>query len=100
MYIVARVFQSPLFEHTPDMHPWAWQWGFHIGSFLFVLMALFWIGLIVAILLFIRWLVVSGSRRKGPARGEDSALEILRMRYAKGEIGREEFEQKKKDLGY
>jgi uncharacterized membrane protein len=28
----------------------------------------------------------------------DSALEMLRMRYAKGEIGREEFEATRRDL--
>ena len=34
-------------------------------------------------------------RRNG---GHDSALEILRQRYARGEINKEEFEGKKKDL--
>jgi putative membrane protein len=28
----------------------------------------------------------------------ETALEVLKKRYAKGEIGREEFEQKKRDL--
>jgi putative membrane protein len=34
----------------------------------------------------------------GGARGRDSALELLKMRYARGEISREEFEEKKNDI--
>lgn len=30
----------------------------------------------------------------------DSPLDVLKKRYARGEINKEEFEQKKKDLGY
>jgi len=36
---------------------------------------------------------------QGRVSRSDSALEILRQRYARGEINKEEFEGKKKDLG-
>lgn len=41
----------------------------------------------------IRWLA-----RRGGGSGSDAALGILRQRYARGEINREEFEAKKRDL--
>jgi len=59
------------------------------------MMWFFWILIIIALVLF-----VSLSTRRGgnPPGNEKSALEILRERYAKGEIDRDEFEQKQKDL--
>ncbi len=62
-----------------------------------IMMLIFWIALILAIIFFIRWLIFSakGSRQLKP---EDSALDILKKRYARGEIDKEEFEEKKKDL--
>lgn len=59
------------------------------------IMWIFWILIIVALL----WFVTFATRRGGtPSQNEKSALEILKGRYAKGEIDREEFEQKQKDL--
>jgi putative membrane protein len=43
----------------------------------------------------IKWLI---SQSSGSHNHERSPLEILKERYAKGEIDREEFEDKKKDL--
>lgn len=45
------------------------------------------------------WLVASIARGGGNAApGEKSALDILKERYARGEIDREEYQQKRKDL--
>ncbi len=64
------------------------------------MMGVFWIVVIIGIIFLIRWLTGSSSQRSHEVRSGDSALEILKIRYAKSEIGKEEFEQKKKDLGY
>jgi putative membrane protein len=74
------------------MHPMSGMWGiWGFGMMLFML--LFWGLIIVGLVLGIRWLLSQGR----PSRS-DSALEILRQRYARGEINKEEFEAKKRDL--
>lgn len=61
-------------------------------------MVLFWGILIVGVVLLVRWFVSgTAASSASPARGK-TALEILDERYARGEIGKEEFEQKKRDL--
>ncbi len=44
------------------------------------------------------WAVVAAVGRSSESKGGDSALDILRQRYARGEISREEYEAKRKDL--
>jgi putative membrane protein len=60
----------------------------------FLHMALFWVLVILGIVVLARWLAGSG-----PASSASRALEILKERYAKGELTREQFEQMKRDLG-
>lgn len=58
-------------------------------------MWLFWILLVIAIV----WVLVNmiGSAKELSVR-QKTALEILKERYAKGEIDQQEFSQKRKDL--
>jgi len=60
------------------------------------LMLLFWILVILGIAVLIRWLLTQPLPNRG-AR-DKTPLEIVRERYARGEIDREEYEQKKRDL--
>ncbi len=79
------------------MGPGMMNWGYGMGWGGMIIMAVFWISVIAGIIFLIRWVVLSTDRRH-ETKAEDSALEILRKRYAKGEINKEEFEEKKKDL--
>jgi putative membrane protein len=73
-------------------------WGYGMGGFGSIIMIVFWIAVIVGIIFLVRWLVISTGGSGRLARSEDSALEILKRRYARGEINKEEFQEKKKDL--
>ena len=67
-------------------------WGMGFG---FVLMLLFWILVILGIAALIRWLLQPSPSRSSR---DKTPLEIVQERYARGEIDREEYEQKKRDL--
>jgi len=69
------------------------MWGVW-GIGMMLMMLVFWGIVIVGIVLGIRWLVTQ-CRGSSPT---DPALDILRQRYARGDISKEEFEAKKKDL--
>jgi putative membrane protein len=68
-------------------HGMGWFWG--------VAMLVFWISIIVGVIFLIRWLALA-TRTRGEGGPEDTALEMLKKRYARGEINREEYEEKKK----
>lgn len=75
------------------------MWGNDIASFSafgWVYMVLWWALVVVGIVILVRWLMEQGHTDKN--RSEESALEILKKRYAKGEIDTEEFQEKKKNL--
>lgn len=54
---------------------------------------IFWILVIIGLVLLIKYLWEGSGAKK-----EESALEILKKKYARGEITKEEFEEKKKDV--
>ncbi len=70
-------------------------WGGHTVGWLF--MFLFWVLIIVATVAAVRWLTGGTPMRDGKSSPQ-SAVDILRERYARGEIDREEFQQRKRDL--
>lgn len=74
-----------------------WGWGF--GLLPMLMMVVFWAAVIVGIVVLIRWVWGQTTRAPSSLPGAESALDILKKRYARGEINREEFEEKKRDLG-
>ncbi len=67
-------------------HGWGMGWGWIIGLII-IIMAIIW------------FFIKSSNQSNAPIQsGSKSALDILKERYAKGEIDKQEFEQRKKDL--
>jgi len=70
-----------------------WWW---MGGTMWFFPLLFWILVIAGVVLVVRWLADRGSQASAPPT--DSAIEILKKRYARGEIDRETFERMKRDI--
>jgi len=84
--------QERPYDWAGGMHPMSWMWGAW-GVGMMLMMLVFWGLVVTGIVLGVRWLT-----RQGGAARPDPALEILRERYARGEITKEEFEARKRDL--
>ena len=77
-----------------------WHWmgdGFGWGISMIVMTA-FWLLFAAALVWIVRAVWDRGGERKGPERQQETPLEILQRRYARGEIDRAEFEEKRRDL--
>lgn len=71
--------------HDFSAHGWGMGWG--------------WLLILILIGIFI-WVLIKVFIRAGQSKttGSKNPLDILKERYAKGEINKEEFEERKKDL--
>ena len=100
---------------------WNWMWGWSLVGMLWMV---FFLGvIIVGIVLIVRWIADGGGRRRNSAGGGgaagtgsgqwrqqdhgfeahgagpvETAMDILKKRYARGEITKEEFDRMKEDL--
>lgn len=75
-------------------HGWGWGWGMGFGM---IGMVLFWVLVILGIVVLVRR--VGGSSASSSPPPSKTALDILNERYARGEINKQEFEGRKRDLG-
>lgn len=83
-----------------------WGWPNMMGGYLgggmgwisFILGFIFFILVIIGIIFLIVWLVKRSNYPGIEDKTGSKALEVLRERYAKGEITKEQFESMKKDL--
>lgn len=75
------------------MHEWMNVWGMGFGF-------IFWLAILASIIAGVMWFLRSQSDT-GSQRSRDSSstgLDVLEERYARGEIDRDEYLQKKRDI--
>lgn len=73
------------------MYHWGYDgWGIGMG----IMMIIFWVVVIIGIVYLVRYL---GKGPRGP-EPQEKPLDILKKRYAKGEITKEQFDRMKDDL--
>lgn len=93
--IVSVVFTGWRYDGWGMMGP-AMMGGFGLGWFMPVLVLVFWGLVIWGIVTLVRFL--ASSTGNVASTRSTSAIEILKDRYARGEISKNEFEDKRKDL--
>ena len=88
----AQPYSNRRYGWHMDWDGWSW------GHMLFggAAMILFWGAVILLIVLLVRWLARSPPERAGSDR--PAALDVLEERFARGEIGAEEFEERRRLL--
>lgn len=92
-----------LYDHNlglwPDNHHWAGgHYGMMGGGGMGIVMVIFWIVLIGALALLISGILTGIRSTRQDATHQPDALEILKARYARGEIGKTDYENMRKAL--
>lgn len=101
--ILSIIYLNPALAQSGRYGNWhmgRWMMGdWGMGWFGMLFNLLFWCLIIVGLVFLIRWLIqATGDKRHSDVSMGSNAMDILKERYAKGEINREEFESMKKDL--
>jgi len=93
---IAALWTMPVWAQGPADRDWMWHpaWGWGHMMFGGLMMIVFWGSLIVLVVLLVRWLSGGG----GALQSRSSALQILQERFARGEIDKEEYEERRKIL--
>lgn len=74
---------------------WHWNWGWEHIVFGSIMMIVFWGGVILLIVLAVRWM---GGASASQASPRQTPMDILEERFARGEIDEQEFLERRRHL--
>lgn len=100
----ASLAQSPGVPGSGDFDRWGMtSWGWGSGHMMFggIMMVVFWGGIILLVVLLARWIGSAGGstdHSTGPQATGKGALDILKERFARGEIDEKEYVAKRRVL--
>lgn len=94
---------AALAQATPDRYGWGpgmMGWGGGYGMIFGPIFMILVLALVIAIaVLLVRWLGGPSWQATAPQRSAGTALDILKERFARGEIDKTEFEERRRVLG-
>jgi len=106
-WVVTPLFLLTVFTYAEALAQWGgsggrqmgpgMMGGWGMGWFGGIFMIVFWVLVIMGLAFLIKWLIQT-TKGASPEQGSSGALDILKERYVRGEIAKEEFEQMKKDI--
>ena len=105
---MALLFFIVFIPGSDALAQWGNNQGWHMGPGMMgdggmgwfggIFMIVFWILILVSLVFFIKWLIQSTGSGRAGGGSSNRALEILKERYARGEIDQVEFETMKMNL--
>lgn len=96
----AILWATPGLAQAPGDRDFWWHPGWGWGHMIFggLMMIVFWGGIVLLIVVLVRWLGGGAPSVQAPLPPRKTPLEILQERFARGEIDKEEYEERKRLL--
>jgi putative membrane protein len=103
LLVISSIYLSSALAQQGGYNNWymgrGMMGGWGMGGFGMIFMLIFWVLVIVGVIFLIRWLAQNTGKKGHSSTGTGSqAMDILKERYVRGDITRDQFETMKKEI--